>query len=338
MPILVFFGVALTLVAGLSAGSCMLPMKFVRRWQWENSWLVFSVVSLFILPWGLALLFVGDLGSVYSAVPFDQLLLTFLLGAGWGVAQILFGLSIARLGMALGYAIIIGLGSLGGTLVPLFFKNHAVLGTSRGALIFSGLGIMVAGIAVSAHAGWQRDDGQKTETGTTKTGTGYAVALLLAILCGIMAPMINYSFAFGQDIAVQAVQQGVTPARAAYAVWPVTLTGGFLPNLAYCVYLLFRKKTWSAFSGSGLHDAGLASLMAVLWMGAMAIYGVASVYLGALGTSVGWGIFQIFMVMTANGGGLVTGEWRTAPRSARRTLYASLAMLSVAMVLLAAGN
>ena len=333
MPMMVLYGVAITLLAGLSAGSCMLPMKFVRRWQWENSWLVFSIVSLCILPWGLALFFVGDLSKVYGGVLPEQLLVTFLLGAGWGVAQILFGLSIARLGMALGYAIIIGLGSLGGTLVPLFFKNHAVLGTSRGALILSGLGIMVAGIAVSAQAGWQRDHGQKTETGTR-----YTLALLLAILCGIMAPMINYSFAFGQDIAAHAVQLGVSPVRAPYAVWPVTLTGGLLPNLAYCLYLLSRRKTWSAFSGSGLHDAGMASLMAVLWMGAMALYGVASVYLGALGTSVGWGIFQIIMVMTANCAGLVTGEWRIAPKSARNTLYASLALLSVATVILAAGN
>jgi L-rhamnose-H+ transport protein len=299
---------------------------------------VFSIVSLLILPWSLALLFVGDLSRVYEAVPPQQMLLTFLLGAGWGVAQMLFGLSVARLGMALGYAIIIGLGSLGGTLVPLFFKNHAVFGTSRGALILSGLAIMVAGIAVSAQAGWQRDDGQKAETRTAEAGTGYTVALLLAILCGIMAPMINYSFAFGQGIAAQAVHLGASPVRAAFAVWPVTLSGGLLPNLAYCLYLLSHKKTWKNFREPGLHDAGLGSLMGILWMGAVALYGVASVYLGALGTSVGFGIFQIFMIITANCAGLVTGEWRAAPRSARRTLYASLVLLSVATALLAAGN
>jgi L-rhamnose-H+ transport protein len=333
MPVMVVYGVALTLLAGLGSGTSMLPMKFARRWQWENVWLVFSIVSLLILPWSLALLFVGDLNRVYGAVPPQQLLLTFLLGAGWGVAQILFGLSVARLGMALGYAIIIGLGSLGGTLVPLFFTNHAVFGTSRGALILSGLAIMVAGIVVSAHAGWQRDDGRKTEA-----GTGYTVALLLAILCGLMAPMINYSFAFGQGIAAQAVHLGASPVRAAFAVWPVTLSGGLLPNLAYCLYLLSHKKTWKNFKEPGLHDAGLGSLMGILWMGAVALYGVASVYLGALGTSVGFGIFQIFMIITANCAGLVTGEWRAAPRIARRTLYASLALLSVATALLAAGN
>ncbi len=121
-------GLALTLVAGLLSGNCMLPMKFAKRWQWENLWLVFNLVSPLMLPWGLALLLAGNLGEICTGVRPEQFLLPFFLGAGWGVAQALFGLSIARLGQALGYAIIIGLGSLGGTLVPLFFKNRDVLG------------------------------------------------------------------------------------------------------------------------------------------------------------------------------------------------------------------
>jgi L-rhamnose-H+ transport protein len=192
---------------------------------------------------------------------------------------------------------------------------------------------MVAGIVVSARAGEQREQGQKRET-----GGGYTMALAIAILCGILAPMINYSFAFGQDIAERAVKLGVSPLRAGYAVWPVTLAGGMLPNLAYSMYLLSTKKTWKVFRSPWLPDAGLATLMAVLWMGAIAVYSVASVYLGRLGTSVGWGLFQIFMIMTASVGGVVTGEWTTAPKSARRTLYVGLALLTVATVMLAAGN
>ena len=168
MSTAVLEGLALTLLAGALAGNSMLPMKFARRWQWENVWLVFSMVSLVILPWTLALMLAGNLGEIYGGVESRQLALTFLLGAGWGVAQVLFGLSVARLGLALGYAIIIGLGSLGGTLVPLFFKNREVLGTSRGALILAGLAVMVAGIAVSARAGGQREQGRKPEAGASR--------------------------------------------------------------------------------------------------------------------------------------------------------------------------
>ncbi len=228
---------------------------------------------------------------------------------------------------------IIGLGSLFGTLVPLFFKNREVLGTGRGALILCGLAVMVAGIIVSARAGRERESSD-----TKPAGSGYALALGMAVLCGLMAPMVNYSFAFGQDIADRAISMGVAPTRAGYAVWPVGLFGGLIPNILYSVYLLFHNRTWGLFRGPWMVDAGLASLMGILWMGAMSIYGVAAVYLGVLGTSVGWGLFQIFNIMTANVSGVMTGEWKAAPRHAMRTLYAGLALLAVATVILAAGN
>jgi L-rhamnose-H+ transport protein len=328
----VLAGLALILLAGLMAGNCMLPMKFRRRWQWENTWLVFSLVALVALPWALALLLAGDVGAIYRGLTLGQWLLPFLLGAGWGIAQVLFGLSIARLGLALGCAIIIGLGSLFGTLVPLFFRNRAVLGTARGTLILCGLAVMVAGVVVSALAGRQREEKKPA------AGTGYALALAMALLCGLMAPMVNYSFAFGQEIAERAVRLGVPATRAGYAVWPVGLAGGLLPNLAYAVYLLSRNRTWSAFRGPWAREAGLAALMGVFWMGSMAVYGVAAVYLGALGLSVGWGLFQIFNIMSANVSGVLTGEWRTAPPGALRRLYFGLVLLGCATVILAAGN
>lgn len=326
-------GIAMILVAGVLAGNCMTPMKFSRRWKWENTWLVFSVVSLIVLPWALAFGLAGDVFAVYRSLTFSQLLLPAALGAGWGIAQVLFGLSIARLGLALGCAVIIGLGSLFGTLVPLFFKNREVLGTSKGALILFGLAVMVAGIVVSAKAGRERESG-----GARTAGSGYAGALIMAVVCGLMAPMVNYSFAFGQDIADRAIALGVAPTRAGYAIWPVGLFGGLIPNILYSVYLLWKNRTWSAFRGPWAAEAGLASLMGIFWMGAMSIYGVASVYMGALGTSVGWGLFQIFNIMSANLSGILTGEWKTASKTAVRTLYAGLALLAVATVILAAGN
>jgi L-rhamnose-H+ transport protein len=70
----------------------------------------------------------------------------------------------------------------------------------------------------------------------------------------------------------------------------------------------------------------------------MSLYGVSSVFLGVLGTSVGWGLFQIFMIMTANLSGVLTGEWKGAPQAAMLRLLAGLTMLAVATMLMAAGN
>jgi L-rhamnose-H+ transport protein len=192
---------------------------------------------------------------------------------------------------------------------------------------------MVLGIAVSARAGKAREG-----SAGHSAGGSYAAALAVAVLCGLMAPMLNYAFAFGQGIAEEAVRQGASPQAAGYAVWPVALLGGLIPNAAYSFWLLSRNGTWKHFRSSWRPDVWFGCLMGVFWMGAFALYGVSSVYLGALGTSVGWALFQIFMIMTANLSGVMTGEWKGAPPAARRGLWAGLALLAVATAAIAAGN
>jgi L-rhamnose-H+ transport protein len=332
---LVLFGLLLTLVAGVLSGNCMLPMKFVRRWAWENAWLVFSLISLVILPWILAFTLVPNVLNVYASLRPDQFVVPLLFGFGWGIAQVLFGLSITRLGLALGYAVIIGLGASLGTLVPLFFSHAELVATSKGALVLSGVAIMILGIVVSAFAGKQREAAEQPST--AKTVGSYGSAVLMAVICGIMAPMLNFAFAFGQHIADKAIAMGSTPASAAYAVWPVGLFGGLIPNLGYSIYLLNKNRTWDRFRVM-MPDIGFASLMGVFWVGAIALYGVSSVYLGALGTSAGWALFQIFMIITANISGVVTGEWKKAPLAALRQLWAGLGLLAIATGVIAMGN
>lgn len=329
-------GVFLTLLAGLMAGNCMLPMKFNRNWQWENTWLVFTVVSLLILPWMLALGLVNHLFDAYRTLSFVQFAVPFLLGAGWGVAQVLFGISVTRLGLGLAYAIIIGLGAVLGTLVPLFTQHRSQVDATALFEVLAGVAVMVIGISLSTVGGQIRERNQRL-TPNAGPANGYAAAVLLAILCGLMAPMLNYSFAFGQDLALHAESAGNTAMRSAYAVWPIGLAGGFLPNIAYSLYLLRKKKSWKLFQAPA-PDIFWSVLMGVLWMGAMALYGMSATYLGSFGTSIGWGMFQIFMIMTAALSGVMMGEWKGAPRTARFRLGLGLVCLTGATTLLAMGN
>jgi multidrug transporter EmrE-like cation transporter len=338
-------GIVLNLIAGLMAGACMLPLKFNREWRWENTWLIFSLVSLFVLPWILALSLVNHLFQTYNALTAAQFAIPIFFGAGWGIAQVLFGVSIQRLGLALAYAIVVGLGTLLGTLVPLFVQHRARVG--RGILIqvLAGIVVMLIGIGLSTWAGQIRE--RPHERTTTKRvdaanaqsslTSGYLTAVLLAILCGLMAPMLNFSFAFGQDIAHQAVRLGNSELRAAYAVWPIGLAGGSLPNVAYSLYLLRRKRSWKMFR-LAWPDTLLPIFMGVLWMGAFAFYGMSSTYLGFFGTSIGRGLFQIFMIMTAILSGVWAGEWKSAPRTSIVLLLLGFGCLTAATALLAMGN
>jgi L-rhamnose-H+ transport protein len=329
-------GIALILVAGVMAGDCMLPIKFNRKWQWENTWLVFSLGSLLVLPWALALGLVSHLLQAYSTLTFSQVAVPMLFGAGWGIAQVLFGLSIQRLGLGLAYAIVIGLGTLLGTLVPLFVQHRAQVSSAILADILAGIAVMLIGITLSAWAGRMREHGHGTVS-TFKRSRGYSAAVLLGFLCGILAPMLNYSFAFGQDIARAAVRLGNPEVRATYAVWPIGLAGGLFPNIGYSIYLLRKNRTTALFQPVN-PDIFWAILMAVLWMGAFALYGMSATYLGSFGTSIGWGLFQIFMIMTATLSGVLTGEWKGAPRKAQILLAFSVVCLTLATALLAMAN
>lgn len=317
------------------AGDCMLPLKFNQKWRWENTWLIFSLVSLVVLPWILALSLVHHLFLTYAQLTPSQFAVPVLFGAGWGVAQVLFGISIQRLGLALAYAIVVGLGTLLGTLVPLFVQHRAQVGRMLLIQVLAGIVIMLVGIALSALAGHIREHHQKA--GATTPMGKYGAAVFAAVLCGILAPMLNYSFAFGQDIAVAAVRLGNPEVRAAYAVWPIGLAGGLLPNLGYSLYLLRKNRTGALFHLI-YPDAFWAITMAILWMGAFALYGMSASLLGRFGTSIGWGLFQIFMIMTATLSGVFTGEWKFAPRLARSLLVLSITCLGGATALLAYAN
>jgi L-rhamnose-H+ transport protein len=328
-------GVALTMAAGLMSGTCMLPLKFVRSWKWENLWLVFSLVSLVIIPWMLAIGLVGSLFETYRTLPFRQLAIPMLFGAGWGVAQILFGISVKRLGLGIAYAVIVGLGAVLGTLVPLFAQQRPTAKEHAIQLIVGGVAVMVIGILLTAWGGQIKE--RATLISQSASHRAYPAAIFLAVLCGFMAPMLNYSFAFGQGIAQAAVRLGNQPVHGAYAVWPIGLAGGFLPNAAYSLWLLFKNRTWPLFRYARA-DLLWSCLMGILWMGAFALYGMSATFLGALGTSVGWGLLQIFMIMTATLAGALTGEWKHASRSATLLLSSGIASLTVAIVLLALGS
>src|SRR5258707_627011 len=234
----------------------------------------------------LAFIFVDHLPETYRALTFRQLAVPILLGAGWGIAQILFGVSVKRLGLGIAYAIIVGLGAVFGTLVPLFVQQRALAQEHALILILSGVVVMSVGIFLTAWSGQIKE--RAAAIHESASHRSYLAAILLAVLCGLMAPMLNYSFAFGQDIAKSAVVLGNQPAHAAYAVWPIALAGGLIPNVAYSLWLLVKNRTWSLFRSTP-PDLLRSSLMGVLWMGAFALYGMSATYLGALGTSVGWG-------------------------------------------------
>jgi L-rhamnose-H+ transport protein len=328
-------GILLAVGAGLMVGNCMLPLNYLRRWHWENAWIIFTLVALVLVPWTLAFLRVPNLLSVYSHVNSASFVIPFLYGAGWGVAQVLFGLAVIRAGMALSFAITIGLSAALGSLVPILLRHPQALVTERGLVLLLGQVLMVTGVIVCFWAGRRREREQKAEA--VGSPTSYAAGVSLAALAGLLAPMLNYALAFGDNLILEAVRQDTLRADAPYAVWPIALAGGAVPNIIYPLWLLRRNKTWANFLPVW-PEISLGMIMGLLWMGSVAIYGMATTLLGVLGASVGWSIYQICIIVMANVSGWIAGEWKGVSQLSKAILWGGLLLLGIATVAITYGN
>jgi L-rhamnose-H+ transport protein len=83
-------------------------MKYTRKWAWENTWLVWTVFALVFLPFVATLLTIPSLLMVYRSATPDIILEVCAFGAGWGVAQVLFGLAVEMIGIALAFSVVLG--------------------------------------------------------------------------------------------------------------------------------------------------------------------------------------------------------------------------------------
>jgi L-rhamnose-H+ transport protein len=339
-------GLAFVLLGGLLQGTFTLPMKRMPAWQWENTWLVYSIVSMLVLPWLLVAVSVPRAGDILGQSSTASLVKVAIFGFGWGVGSVFFGLGIAAVGMGLGFAIILGLTASIGSLLPLIVLDPERLFTHQGYALMIGMALVIAGIVLCAIAGSRRErektasiaksGGESAQTGRSR----FLIGLLICTLSGIFSPMLNFSFVFGKNLQELTLKSGATPAMASNLVWGVALGAGFLANAGYCVYLLQRNRTWGLLTRRGIPAAYWLGtvIMAILWFGGIAAYGIGAAGLGALGGVIGWPLFMAMIIITANLWGALTGEWKGTARSTYAYSWSGIGILLVAIYVISRGS
>lgn len=330
-------GFLIVFFAGSIMGTNLVPLKWIRVWKWENFWLVYSIMSLLIVPFCIAFLFVPHLSAVYASIPLSTMAKPFLYGILWGVAQLGAGISVDKIGVALTGSILNGLCAALGTLTPLLLLHFDLVSKPSGQLLLAGTAVMLLGVALCGWAGYQREKTQPLPPGAVRSGKTYMWVMILCVVSGFLAALLNIALAFGGDIVQLAMAQGAPASWAVFAVWPIALLGGLVVNLGYSVYLLTRNKTWGNFAAKPL-EMGPAILGGSIWMIAIAIYSTGTVYLGILGVSVGWALFNITLILSGNLAGVLTGEWKSIARRIFNVNLAGVAVLLVATVMMAIAN
>jgi L-rhamnose-H+ transport protein len=323
-------GFMLVLAAGILQGSFILPMTLTRHWKWEHNWAVFSLLGMLVFNWIIAAQVLPDLAGAYRDTPMRDLEVLLLFGALWGVGAILFGMGMDRLGMALGYPIIMGLILSLGALIPLLVLNPSGIISLPGVLLLAGTAVTITGIVACARASAMKQASRQANH--KLASANQAMGLIIAISAGVLSCLTNVGMNYAGHLKAAAIKLGAAESMAGNAAWALFFTAGFVVNAGYCMALMFKRRNFGELWLDLGRNLGLIAGMALIWIGSFYFYGMGAARMGRLGGVLGWPLFISLAIMVGNLWGLWRGEWIGAPAAAWRRLRVGLVLLLVAVI------
>ncbi len=332
-----FVSICLILVAAFLQGAFLLPMSRARHWAWEHIWLVFSLTGMILCNWILTSLVLPDVRAIFASVPRREILILACFGLAWGVGAVLFGQAMDMLGLSLGYPLVMGLNASIGTFVPLLWFDRRSVFEGRGVLISLGTIVAIAGICLCSIAGSRRQSSSR-QTGDAPRSR-FASGLVIAVASGILSCLPNVGLAYGTETVQAARNLGASSAFAGDAVWLVFFTFGGLVNVAYCGWLIIRRKSLlTLVAVDRLANWWWSLAMGTMWISSFYLYGIGAARLGSSGPTVGWPILVSVSIAVGVLCGLGRGEWDGAPAQARRLLWEGLALIVLAVLIIPLGR
>ena len=215
-----FIGVIYHWLGGFASATNFIPFRGIKRWSWEIYWLIQGVAAWLIAPIVLASLLVPDLfqvlHSAWATHP-ESIEYAIAFGALWGIGGLTFGLAIRYLGIALGYAIALGLCTVFGTLIPPVFHGQfvTILHERSGQWILFGVFVCVVAVAVNGSAGLSKEHEftpeEKAEAG--ERDFSFVKGVLIAIGAGFMSSFFAFGLDAGAPLAAIAKEHLITNGR-----------------------------------------------------------------------------------------------------------------------------
>ena len=337
-------GAAFHAVGACFASLCYTPQKKVTGWSWQSYWLVQAACCWFLLPLVGAWLTIPDLNAVLCEAPWKPMLLSYLLGAVYGIGGTAFGISIRYIGFSLTYAIAIGLSTVLGTLIPPLVKGTlgATLSKPGAEWIIGGIVIGIIGIAFTGAAGRMKE--RDLSASASLGGFSLVKGLLLSLLAGALSAVYGFALEAGDPIADVASAHGAGVFRG-NVVYIFANSGAFLSTALYCLWLHHKHRTLGEIvelpAGPERASLPLNWAMAVLtgccWYGQFFFYNLGHVRMGAY-KFTSWAIHMIMLILFSIIVGVVLHEWRGSRPATKLAVGCAFLVLVAAVWALTYGN
>ncbi|MGJ8732467.1 MAG: L-rhamnose/proton symporter RhaT [Cellulophaga sp.] len=331
-------GVLLAIFAGLMLGLYALPEKFTKDFKYENTWSLFFLLTMFVVPIIASISLIKGFGDIFSNMPTDIWIKMGLTSFLWGVGVMMWSKAINHIGLSLGFSLFIGTIILVGSVLP--FIEDGLPPTNKLTTILLGLFIVLIGIFANGKAGFIREKVEKDNQENSSQKGSMATGILIAVVGGLLATGFSYANAAGRPYLHEASQAAGNAEwiTAVAVMFPIFISGGLVMT-AYFLWQLSTKKAWGDFKTPAFgKNFVLILVMAFFHYAASALFAFAAYKLGASGNTVGYAIFNTSCVVTAIISGIITKEWIKASTKARKFLYFGLSCMVIGIVIVAYSN
>ena len=337
-------GILLHAIGGFAAGSFYMAFKKVRNWSWESYWLVNGLFTWIIMPWVIAFFTVPKLMTILQEAPSESLFWTFFFGVCWGVGNLTFGLSLRYLGMSLGMAMVLGLTTAFGTLVPPIFTGEieGLIRSTSGQFTIAGVLVCLLGIFFTGWAGVSKEKEQSSEEKQKYIKDfHFKKGLMVAIFSGIMSACFAFAIQAGAPIADQSIEHGTSELWKNSAVLIVIMGGGFITNAGLCVVMNIKNRSLTDYvnaRGASLSTnylfcaiAGITGFMEFMF------YGMGTTKMGKH-DFVSFSIHLAFVIVFSTMWGLITHEWKGSSKRTMKLIFIGILILMFSTVVMGFGN
>jgi L-rhamnose-H+ transport protein len=343
-------GVVYHWLGGLASASFYVPYRGVRRWSWEIFWLTGGIFSWVIAPWVIASLMTADLSGVVAHTPERTIGWCVLFGVLWGFGGLTYGLTMRYLGLSLGMAVVLGLCTVFGTLIPPLFDGTfaaKLLSSTSGHIVLGGLLLTLLGIIVVATAGAKKDALlSAAQKSASIAEFDYRKGLLVAVFSGVMSSCFAFGLAAGDHIKDLSTAAGTSALWAGLPVLCLVMFGGLVTNAVWCLILIVRNHSAGQWMGRGSDQGAptpllanylLCALAGTAWYFQFFFYTMGESQMGRYGFS-SWTLHMASIIIFGTIWGFSFREWREAPTRIRTLVWCGIALLVIATVIIGYGN
>ncbi|WP_448139301.1 L-rhamnose/proton symporter RhaT [Sphingobacterium siyangense] len=343
------FGVIFHFIGGFASGSFYVPYKKVKGWSWESMWILGGLFSWIIVPPIAAILTIPNFLEIIRDTNNSILGYTFLFGLLWGIGGLTYGLGVRYLGVSLGSSIILGLSMVFGSLMPsiyYFFNRtegkHGIdyfFTTHSGICILIGLLVCVLGVFLCGKAGVSKEKHLSALSAESKSDYNFGLGIVVAIISGILSACFNFGIEAGKPMAdvANTLWKTSNPNQGEFlyqnnVTYIVILWGGFVTNFLWCLYLLFKNRTFGDYTKSDVPKGKnflLCAIAGTTWYLQFFFYGMGESRLGNGASS--WILHMAFIILISNAWGVALKEWKGVDRATYRSIIGGIVTIIISI-------